>query len=232
MSREHKGLFDRTIFDHGEVQRRLQAGAYTRCPPRAASAPIRLNTLFAEDRIPEEWSQSEMATWYVVSVESNKEYRMRDRLDHQGWSVWLPECVIERKHKCYQGLINRLRGPLFPGYLFVRFDILQAQWRRIEEIEGIERVLRHGDWPRALPAAEIERLQRLAEADGGAIVIKAGMPRREYVEGELLRVIAGPFTGFEAVYDSPDAKDRINILLDILGATRVIAVSSALVEPA
>lgn len=232
MSRFHEGIYDRALFDAGEVQRRLSAGQYTICPPRVGIAPLRLSAIIVEDTIPSGWSASPRATWFVISSVPAKEYRVRDRLEKQGWQTWLPECVVERKHKRYHGLINRSRGPLFPGYLFVRFDLNLAQWRMIEEVDGVERLLRNGIFPRALPIDDVERLQKLCEADGGALVIKAGMPRRQYLAGETVRVIGGPFEGFEAIVDSPDAKDRINILLDILGGTRVIAVPEALVEPA
>jgi len=187
-------------------------------------------------RVPAEWSDGPDAAWYVVATEPAKEYRVRDCLDREGWSAWLPECVVVRQHKRYAGLISRLKGPLFPGYLFARLALSVARWRTLEDDDhrdvGIVRVLRLDERPRALPSAEIERLRLLVEEDGGALIIKAGRLRRTLVLGETLRVIEGPFAGFSALYRSDEAKDRINILLDILGAPRVIAVAEAWVEPA
>jgi len=210
--------------------------AVTYCPAHRGTGRVVRRPCPAAIKVPAEWCYGPAAAWYVVATEPAKEYRVRDQLDREGWSVWLPECVMVRQHKRYAGLVSRLKGPLFPGYLFARLDLSVARWRILEDEDhrdvGVSRVLRLDERPRALPGADIERLRLLVEEDGGALIIKAGRLRRTLALGETLRVIDGPFAGFNGLYQSDKAKDRINILLDILGAPRVIAVAEAWVEPA
>jgi hypothetical protein len=40
---------------------------------------------------------------------------------------------------------------------------------------------------------DMDRLRLLVEEDGGALIIKAGRPRRKLIAGETLRLIDGPF---------------------------------------
>lgn len=229
---ETSARIKRELYDAAEVSRRITAGEVSRCPARYGIAPLRIAVRVVEQTIPAHWCASEEAMWFVVSTAPAKEYMIANYLERQGWATWLPECVVERKHKRQHGHTVQHRGPLFPGYIFVRFDLNLAQWRIIEEADGVDCVLRYIDRPHALDREEVDRLRMLCDADGGAIIIKAGMPRRQFCAGEQVRVTSGAFQGFEAVIDSVEAKDRINILLDILGATRVIAVPEAQVEPA
>jgi transcriptional antiterminator RfaH len=208
----------------------------TYCKPSRGSGHVVRRPLPASIKVPPEWGNGPDASWYVVATEPAKEYRVRDRLMLEGWSAWLPECVIVRQHKRHAGLSSRLKGPLFPGYLFTRLDLSVARWRLLEDEDhreaGIARLLRHDDRPVPVPDADIERLRLLVAEDGGALIIERGRLRKKLIAGEPLRVIAGPFAGFSALYDGAEARDRINILLDILGATRVVAVAEAQVEPA
>jgi transcriptional antiterminator RfaH len=217
------------VFDRTDI-------GITYCPPSRSSRHVVSRPMPAAIKVPSEWGNGPDAAWYVIATEPAKEYRVRDRLDREGWSVWLPECVVMRQHKRFAAGLSRHKGPLFPGYLFVSLDLSAARWRVLEDEDhrevGIARLLRLDDRPRSLPKPEIDRLRLLVEEDGGALIIKAGRLRRTLVQGEVVRVIDGPFIGFNALYQSDEAKDRINILLDLFGRSTVIAVSEAWVEPA
>jgi transcription antitermination factor NusG len=219
----------------GAVFDRTNIGV-TYCPPSRGSGCVVRRPAPAAIKVPPEWGDGPGAAWYVVATDPAKEYRVRDCLALEGWRVWLPECVIERQHKRFAGLVSRLKGALFPGYLFARIDMSLARWRILEDERhrdaGIERLLRLDDRPLPVPDDDIERLVALVAEDGGALVIRRGQRRRTLIIGEPVRVIDGPFTGFNGLYQAIEAQDRINILLDIFGRDTLVAMAEAQVEPA
>lgn len=210
------------------IEQYVRERGVTRCPPRRASAPA-ITIDVADARIDPEWCASPLAQWFVVNTEPAKEYKISRRLERQGWAVWLPECTVTQQHARFRGFFSRLKGPLFPCYLFVRLDLALAQWRVIEELEGVTRVLRRDDTPAALPNEDVEHLEQLIKGDGGALIIES---RKRYAPGDRVRVTEGSFSGFDGLFQSAATKDRINILLDIFGRSTVIAMSEAQVEPA
>lgn len=142
--------------------------------------------------------------------------------------VWLPQCVVRREQRKIR-IVHK--GPLFPTYLFVRFDVESFRWRAIDERFGVSRVLCNGDKPLAVPTSEIEHLQRLVAADGGALIIDVGCKRPKFHKDDLVRITGGSYQGLVGLYVA-EVKDRITLLLDILGRTVRHDVSEALVVPA
>ena len=58
--------------------------------------------------------------WYAVQTQPNRENLAVFQLERQGYDVWMP---------CYERIVRharqakRVRSPLFPGYLFISFDL-------------------------------------------------------------------------------------------------------------
>ena len=66
-----------------------------------------------------------MSRWYVVHTQANGEERARANLERQGFEVYLPRYLKHRRHARRTGPVRR---PLFPCYLFVRFDRARTPW--------------------------------------------------------------------------------------------------------
>ena len=174
-----------------------------------------------------------MQQWCVVRAEPSRERVARRWITRAAYEVWLPECVVRRKCRWKGDFAEHARGPLFPGYLFVRFDPGARQWREIDEMIGVIGVLCNAEAPMAVPEREMTDLQRLAAADGGVFKIDAGRRRPLYITGEPLRVTdeESAWGGHVGLYVA-EHKDRITLLLDILGRSMPISFSEAQVEPA
>jgi transcriptional antiterminator RfaH len=98
---------------------------------------------------------------------------------------------------------------LFKGYLFCE---LGGSWARIENTVGILKLLRSGERPAQLPAAELVRLRGM-ERDG---LVRLPKPRGLLI-GDKVRVIRGLFADHLALYDGQASRDRVWILLEFLG---------------
>jgi transcriptional antiterminator RfaH len=104
-----------------------------------------------------------------------------------------------------------IEAPLFPRYLFVAFDPLHDQWRRINNTFGVSRLVMRGEAPRPVPQGVVEALIAVT-AEGGIVDLAAHLQ-----PGSPVRVMAGPFADQLAMLERLDDAGRACILLDILG---------------
>ncbi|MCS7089995.1 MAG: transcription termination/antitermination NusG family protein [Verrucomicrobiota bacterium] len=101
--------------------------------------------------------------------------------------------------------------PLFPGYLFARFDGLL--WlRRVRHAPGVAGVVHFGSqWP-TVPQSVIDQLRGSLGPDE---IRDISGPFRV---GDVAEVICGPFRGLEGILTRMlPARKRVEILLDFLG---------------
>ena len=108
---------------------------------------------------------------------------------------------------------------MFPGYIFARF-VYPALYRRIAATSGVAKTLSFGGRPCVLVPQIIEDL-RCHVADGETVEIACDIR-----EGEEVKVVEGPFLGVRALVTRIlPARDRVAILLSMLGQEREIEVS-------
>ena len=75
-----------------------------------------------------------MLNWYLVQLKPNGHRLAKANLERQGFKTFLPlQNVTKRSaHK----FVDR-RVPLFPGYMFVKLDIAQNDWRKVNSTLGV-----------------------------------------------------------------------------------------------
>jgi len=114
---------------------------------------------------------------------------------------------------------------MFPGYVFARF-VHREQHRHILSIGGVSTIVGFGGNP-AVVAPEIIADLRTAIADEETIEI-----HHEIQPGQEINVIAGPFCGIRALVTRVmPAKDRIAVLLEVLGMEREVELQKETVLP-
>jgi transcriptional antiterminator RfaH len=100
--------------------------------------------------------------------------------------------------------------PLFPGYAFAR--PAGESWVFLKSTFGIQDVLMStGEMPARVPAAEIAGLM-MREEDG---IVR--LPPLGFRQGEALHIEDGPFLGLTGIYDGMASRDRVFVLLSVLG---------------
>jgi transcriptional antiterminator RfaH len=140
-----------------------------------------------------------------------RDFRSQRQLDRQGYELWLPECAVIKSTRTSR--LVSYRGPWFPGYLFIRLD-LSAGWRGLEEVDGVAGLLLDDGRPRALADERIAGLRGACDAQTGLATIAA--PVKEYAPGQKMRILSGPFAGFDALYCMRE-DERIKAMLTLLG---------------
>jgi transcriptional antiterminator RfaH len=101
--------------------------------------------------------------------------------------------------------------PMFPGYLFARFDY-GAVNRRIRQSPGVSGFVQFGDRLALLPEALISEI-RTRTGEDELLEINRGLE-----PGQSVQITQGPFQGLEALVTRLiSARDRVEILIEWMG---------------
>jgi transcriptional antiterminator RfaH len=148
--------------------------------------------------------------WYVVQTHVHSENRAAAHLLRQGYDVYLPRYLKRRRHA---RRVDNVPAPLFPRYLFVGFDVAVSRWRSIQSTQGVSCLVRNGDEPAVLPESVVAELRR-REDDNGFIRLDL---RPQYAPGDKVTVLDGVFADSFGLFEGIADRDRVAILLDLLG---------------
>ena len=151
-----------------------------------------------------------MSYWCAAQTHSRAEDKARHHLLRQGFSVLLPKHLKRRSHARKIECVPR---PLFPGYLFVRIDPETTPWRAILSTIGVLDLIRFGDAPASVPDDVIDAIAARQD-DAGYVKTSEG---RHFHPGERVRVLRGALGEFDALFESADDRDRVTVLLNLLG---------------
>ena len=148
--------------------------------------------------------------WYVVQTQANAERKAVAHLGRQGFVTYLPRYLRRRKHA---RRIDIVAAPLFPRYLFVEIDIGVQRWRSICSTVGVSRLVADGNYPLSV-SDEVVGAIRLRENEFGFVQLDQ---RPKFRAGDQVRVLEGAFYDCFGIYEGMSDRDRVGILLDLLG---------------
>jgi transcriptional antiterminator RfaH len=163
--------------------------------------------------------------WFVVQTQVNAESKAVQNLARQGFETYLPRFEKRRRHA---RKVELVAAPLFSRYLFVRIDMATQRWRAIQSTLGVSHLVTHGSAPAPVPDRVIAAL-RDAE-DGRGLVRLQSKPT--FAPGAKVRVLGGAFMDNLGFYEGQTDKDRIAILLDLLGRQVRVVLDGDLVTAA
>ena len=163
-----------------------------------------------------------MSRWYVAQTHPHAEEKAFAHLQRQGFRAYLPRYRKSRRHA---RKVDIVRAPLFPGYLFVRLDVTAERWRPIRSTVGVMRLICDGDTPVAVPEGIVEDIIA-KESEEGLLEITDPAP---WKPGDTVEVIHGPLTGQVGWFQRLADKDRIMVLLELLGRKVAMPVKRAAV---
>lgn len=149
--------------------------------------------------------------WYLARLKPGGLRRARENLARQGVTFFCPMRLRTLREK---GRLVTASRPLFPGYLFVQVPPGSVSWRSVNATYGVSQVvcLEPGK-PSRVPGGIMATL--LASETSDATDIGADLFR----PGEDVRVVVGPFADLVARVEAAPERDRIFVLLDIMGRT-------------
>ena len=152
--------------------------------------------------------------WYALYTKPHKEYLVRDLLRNLDVDVYLPEIRVTSPRRG-----RRDTKPFFPHYLFACFDLQDGVTAKIRYTPGVRRIVAAGGRPVPVTDEVVTYIRRrLAK-------MSQRKPEGPYQKGEKVRVVRGPFEGFDVVFDerlSPQGRVRVFLqLMDRLVAAEM-----------
>jgi len=166
-----------------------------------------------------------MSQWYAIYTQPRSETLARDHLARQGFEVFLP---LYQKRRSHARRVDIVSAPLFPRYMFVSFNAGEASWRVIRSTRGVVDLVRIGLDPVRISDSIIEEIRRRRDEQGFVILAKHLNLKR----GARIRIDAGPFVDYEAIFESQRDEERVVALLSLLGREVVVELPIRAVVPA
>ena len=145
-----------------------------------------------------------MNSWYALNTKTRCEAIACASLDRHGVEVFLP---MLRERKVLRGECRSTTSPLFPRYLFAKFDV-SSQLRAVTYARGVKSIVTFGGDPSMVDESIIQAIRSRA-TDG---VIELSEDR--FSPGQIVRIQDGPLCGLEAVFEKKlDGTSRAVLLL-------------------
>jgi transcriptional antiterminator RfaH len=163
------------------------------------------------------------SNWYVVHTHPHAETKSATHLAWQGFSVYLPRYLKRRRHA---RRVEIVAAPLFPRYLFVAMDCMKQRWRSVSSTVGVSRLICHGEVPVVVPCAVIDEIR--AREDNGMVQLI----ERRLAPGDKVRIAGGAFSDSMGLFECASDRDRVAVLLDLLGRKVRVLMSADCVVPA
>lgn len=149
-------------------------------------------------------SGGDMKSWYAVHTKSHCEASAGISLDRHGVEVFLP---MLREGRVLRGKGRPAISPLFPRYLFARFDI-SSQLRAVTYARGVKNIVTFGGGPSVVDESIIHAIR--SQTTDGVMELS----RDQFSPGQIVRIQEGPLCGLEAVFEKKlDGTSRVVLLL-------------------
>lgn len=158
--------------------------------------------------------------WLAVSIKPRHERAVEEALRQREIESFLPTyCAAHR----WSDRVKRLHMPLFPGYVFCRFN--QNQRLHVLRIPGIRSVISFGSQLIPVPDEEIDRIRRMVTS-GCSIE-----PWPFLKSGQTVRINDGPLTGLEGILAEFRSTWRVVVGLNLLQRSVAVQLSRYQITP-
>jgi transcriptional antiterminator RfaH len=149
-------------------------------------------------------------SWHVVQVHVHAEAKAQMHLTRQGFATYLPRYLKRRRHARRTEIVP---APLYPSYLFVTFNRSIHRWRAIQSTVGVARLVCNGDVPATIDDAIVDGLRSREDASGFIQLER----RPQFATGDKVRVREGVFCDCLGLFEGMGDRERVAILLELLG---------------
>jgi transcription elongation factor/antiterminator RfaH len=158
--------------------------------------------------------------WYALQVRSRKESYVAAQIQGQGFECLLPTYKSIRK---WSDRLKELEQPLFPGYLFCRFDFQNR--RPVITTPGVLQIVGFGRTAAPVADDEIEALK---------LAVSCETPKQPwpYLEiGQKVRVIYGNLTGLQGILVNVKGNHRVVLSVTLLQRSVALEVETSWLLP-
>jgi transcription antitermination factor NusG len=158
--------------------------------------------------------------WFALQVRARQEAGVGEQLKGQGYERFLPFYKVRKR---WSDRIKEMEAPLFPGYLFCRFN--PHDRLPILKTPGVIQIVGFNNTPAAVDDDEILSIQRLV-ASG-----VQHQPCPFLAVGDRVRISAGPLLGLEGLLTDIKGSHRLVLSVSLLQRSVAVEIDSAFITP-
>jgi transcription antitermination factor NusG len=150
--------------------------------------------------------------WYALQLWPRYEKQVALQLRGKGYDEYLP---LYRSRRRWSDRIKEIELPLFPGYIFCKFDVMKRL--PILIVPGVTSVVGVGKVPLAIAEDEIAAVQR---------IVNSGLsygPWAPLVTGQRVSVKYGPLRGLEGVVQ--EVRNTLQLVITVTILSRSVCVT-------
>jgi transcriptional antiterminator RfaH len=160
--------------------------------------------------------------WFILQFKPNSHHQATKNLVRQGFETFLPlHDTTSRKASRFVTTSK----PLFPGYMFIKFDRAESKWHKINNTYGVSRLVTFNSILKPIPALFVNNLMTRYDFSGKLLPIK------KLKKGDQVTVLNGPFADFIATIETYETEQRIWILMDLMGRKTKIQTPADTLQP-
>jgi transcription antitermination factor NusG len=165
-------------------------------------------------------AEARKLAWFALRVKSNREKVVADAVQWKGYETFLP---LYQSRRRWSERYKDVSLPLFPGYVFSRFDIHDRLPLLI--VPGVVNVVRLGKVPIAVDDTEIDDVRTLVASGLGV------QPWPFLGVGERVSVEEGPLHGVTGVVTAFKGALQLVVSITLLQRSVAVAVDRRWVRP-
>ena len=161
-----------------------------------------------------------MENWYALRVRSNHEAVVQSGLRSRGFDEFLP---VYRAKSRWSDRVKVIQRPLFPGYVFARFD--PSNRLPVLMLPGFVHIVGFGNGPEPVDEAELRAIRRFVDS---------GLPITPWPylrEGERVVVQHGALSGLEGIVLRATDSLRLVVSLNLLQRSVAVELDRDSVKP-
>lgn len=159
--------------------------------------------------------------WYAIRTKSNCEKLVGNALESKGYEAFVPTYQVRRR---WTDRVVDAVVPLFPGYLFCRFDAKQRV--PIVSTPGVVSVVGFAHEPAPVGEVEIEAVKALLRS--GLAIETCGFLR----EGQRVRIDRGALQGVEGILLKKKTEYRFIVSVPLLQRSVAVEIDPHWITPA
>jgi transcription antitermination factor NusG len=156
--------------------------------------------------------------WFALQVRARHEMGVADHLRGKGYEWFLP------LYKCRKRWSDRMKivdAPLFPGYLFCRFN--PQERLPILKTPGVTQIVGFNGHPAPVDETEISAVQTLLESG------LSSQPWPFLAAGDRVRIESGPLRDLEGILVKFKGDHRLVLSVTLLQRSVAVEIDSAFV---
>jgi transcription elongation factor/antiterminator RfaH len=171
-----------------------------------------------DDEITQASATSVGFPWYALQVRARQEAGVAAQLEGQGFERFLPFYKLRKR---WSDRVKEFDAPLFPGYLFCRFD--PHNRLPILKTPGVVQIVSFNNIPAAVDESEIASIQRL---------VASGIQHQPCPflnVGDRVRINSGALQGMEGILTDVKGARRLVLSVSLLQRSVAVEIDSAFV---